>query len=116
MLAGIIFKKEPFFRGSDNDDQLEKIVRVLGTDDLNAYLARYNITLDPVLSDIIDEHTKKEWHRFINEDNQSLVTEEAIDLIDKMIVMDHSERISVTEALLHPYFDEVRDMINEEIM
>lgn len=30
MLAGIIFKKEPFFYGHDNYDQLVKIARVLG--------------------------------------------------------------------------------------
>lgn len=30
MLAAIIFKKEPFFFGHDNYDQLVKIARVLG--------------------------------------------------------------------------------------
>jgi len=34
LLAGIIFKKEPFFRGYDNYDQLLKITKVLGTEDL----------------------------------------------------------------------------------
>ena len=28
-----LFKRENFFRGRDNDDQLLKIVKVLGTDD-----------------------------------------------------------------------------------
>jgi casein kinase II subunit alpha len=31
MFAGMIFKKEPFFQGRDNYDQLVKIARVLGT-------------------------------------------------------------------------------------
>lgn len=34
MLAAMIFKKEPFFHGHDNYDQLVKIARVLGTEDL----------------------------------------------------------------------------------
>lgn len=34
MLAGIIFMREPFFRGRDNDDQLVRIVKVLGSEDL----------------------------------------------------------------------------------
>jgi hypothetical protein len=42
-----IFKKEPFFHGHDNYDQLIKIAKVLGTDDLYAYLAKYHIDLDP---------------------------------------------------------------------
>ena len=39
--------KEPFFQGSDNYDQLEKIQRVLGTDELFNYLEKYNIDLNP---------------------------------------------------------------------
>lgn len=38
MFAGAIFRKEPFFKGTDNFDQLVKIVRVLGKHDLDAYL------------------------------------------------------------------------------
>lgn len=34
MLAAIIFKKEPFFHGHNNYDQLVKIAKVLGTLDL----------------------------------------------------------------------------------
>ena len=34
MFAGMIFKKEPFFQGKDNYDQLVKIAKVMGTDDL----------------------------------------------------------------------------------
>ena len=45
MLAGIIFKKEIFFHGIDNQDQLVKIVRVLGTNDFFIYLKKYGISL-----------------------------------------------------------------------
>lgn len=31
MLAGMVFQREPFFKGSDNYDQLIKIARVVGT-------------------------------------------------------------------------------------
>lgn len=37
MLAGMVFAKEPFFRGLDNRDQLVKIAKVLGTSTINAY-------------------------------------------------------------------------------
>ena len=32
MMAGMIFGKEPFFKGADNYDQLDQIARVLGTE------------------------------------------------------------------------------------
>merc|ERR1719203_1629200 len=47
MLAGMVFQKEPFFRGQDNNDQLVKIARVLGTDLLFAYLDKHNLELNP---------------------------------------------------------------------
>jgi casein kinase II subunit alpha len=37
MFASLVFKREPFFHGHDNYDQLVKIARVLGTDSLFAY-------------------------------------------------------------------------------
>jgi casein kinase II subunit alpha len=46
MVAGMIFRKEPFFHGHDNYDQLVKIAKVLGTDDLFAYLRKYDLELD----------------------------------------------------------------------
>jgi casein kinase II subunit alpha len=49
VLAGMIFKKEPFFVGTDNQDQLVKIAKVLGTDDLFKYISKYNIVLDDSL-------------------------------------------------------------------
>ena len=52
-MAGLIFKKEPFFFGHDNIDQLVKIVRVLGTKDLYVYLDKYNARLNPELDFII---------------------------------------------------------------
>merc|ERR1712000_740572 len=38
MFASMIFRKEPFFHGNSNSDQLVKIAKVLGTDDLFDYL------------------------------------------------------------------------------
>lgn len=41
-----IFKKEPFFMGDSNRDQLVKIAQVLGTDSLYKYLKKYHLKLD----------------------------------------------------------------------
>ena len=48
-----IFRKEPFFHGHDNYDQLVKIAKVLGTDELYAYLDKYDIELDSAYEDIL---------------------------------------------------------------
>ncbi|KAL0664978.1 hypothetical protein Bca4012_101816 [Brassica carinata] len=49
MFAGMIFRKEPFFYGHDNQDQLVKIAKIPGTDELNAYLNKYQLELDAQL-------------------------------------------------------------------
>jgi len=47
MLATMIFRKEPFFHGQGNYDQLIRIAKVLGTEKLFQYLDKYQIELDP---------------------------------------------------------------------
>ncbi|XP_026190771.1 casein kinase II subunit alpha-2 [Cyclospora cayetanensis] len=111
MLAGIIFKKEPFFYGHDNYDQLVKIAKVLGTDGLYAYLEKYDLELEKNFAQLVGKHTKKHWGRFITPENQHLATPEAVDLIDQMLVYDHQMRILPRDAMLHPYF---RPVVEEE--
>ena len=48
-----IFRKEPFFHGHDNYDQLVKIAKVLGTDDLFSYLDKYSLELSPQYDGIL---------------------------------------------------------------
>jgi len=109
MLAGMVFRKEPFFHGHDNYDQLVKIARVLGTDGLFAYLDKYNLELDPHFDDILGRHSRKAWSKFVNGENQHLINSEVVDLIDRMLVYDHAQRILPKEAMTHPYFRAVRE-------
>lgn len=88
MLASMIFRKEPFFHGHDNYDQVRKstsatwvlfvyyklhriticfcllklvrIAKVLGTEELYEYLDKYQIELDPRFNDILGR-----WFVFI---------------------------------------------------
>jgi len=108
MFAGMIFKKEPFFHGSDNYDQLIKISKVLGTDDLFDYLEKYDLELDPNVESMMSSHTKKPWHRFITPDNQHLVSEDAMKFLDGLLKYDHQERLTAQEAMAHPYFAPIR--------
>jgi casein kinase II subunit alpha len=108
MLAGIVFRREPFFHGHDNYDQLVKIARVLGTDALFAYLDKYSLELDPHFDDILGRHSRKAWSKYVSQDNHHLANPDAIDLIDKLLVYDHAARILPKEAMAvqggHAYF------------
>ncbi|KAE8671462.1 Casein kinase II subunit alpha [Hibiscus syriacus] len=100
MFAGMIFRKETFFYGHDNYDQLVKIAKVLGTDGLNAYLNKYHIELDPHLAALVGRHSRKPWTKFINAENQHLALPEAIDFVDKLLRYDHQERPTAKEAMV----------------
>ena len=114
MFAGMIFKKEPFFQGKDNYDQLVKIAKVLGTDDLYKYIEKYELTLDNHYTGILGNYPKKPWTKFINEENKHLCSNEALDLLSKMLIYDRAQRITPKEAMMHPYFKEVREKIEKD--
>jgi casein kinase II subunit alpha len=52
-------------------------------------------------------HSKKQWKKLRTAQNEEYVTNEAIDLISKMLLIDHSKRITAREAMSHPYFAEL---------
>eukprot|EP00002_Diphylleia_rotans_P038114 TRINITY_DN8619_c0_g1_i1.p1 TRINITY_DN8619_c0_g1~~TRINITY_DN8619_c0_g1_i1.p1 ORF type:complete len:330 (+),score=73.20 TRINITY_DN8619_c0_g1_i1:229-1218(+) len=104
MLAGMIFKKEPFFHGHDNYDQLVKITKVLGTDDLNAYLQKYQLELHPNYDGLITKAQRRPWTKFANAENQALISPEALDFLDKILRYDPQERLTAKESMAHPYF------------
>jgi casein kinase II subunit alpha len=127
MFASMIFRKEPFFHGNSNSDQLVKIAKVLGTDDLFEYLDRYDIELDAQYDDILSRFPKKPWQSFVNADNQRFVSEHALDFLDKLLRYDHQvcwvnvtnmyvrkindawqDRLTAQEAMNHEYFAPVR--------
>ncbi|KJE96550.1 casein kinase subunit II [Capsaspora owczarzaki ATCC 30864] len=107
MFASMIFRKEPFFHGHDNYDQLIKIAKVLGTDELFAYLDKYNINLGAHYDNILGRYPRKSWDKFVTADNKRFITPEALDLLDKLLRYDHAQRITAPEALQHPYFHPV---------
>lgn len=109
-MAGIIFKKTPFFRGRDDMDMITKIASVLGMNGLKAYLAKYGLPTPPVVSQAIARGKPRPWKCFITNENKYLATDQALDLIDKCIRYDHQERITADEALKHPFFDHVRNL------
>jgi casein kinase II subunit alpha len=84
MVAGMVFRREPFFHGHDNYDQLVKIARVLGTDELFSYLNKYDLELDAHFDQILTRVPRRGWAKFITPECQHLATPEALDFIDKV--------------------------------
>lgn len=107
-IAAIIFKKDPFFYGHDNEDQLLKIMQVLGSEAVVDYVNKLKLPIQNIPEDFLaKEIPRKPWSSFISS-NTLLATPDAIDLVDKLLVIDHTKRLTAQQALDHPFFNTVR--------
>ena len=126
MLAEMVFLKIHFFESTIDRpddlgltkkeakalefmDHLDAIARVRGTLELRQYADKFK---DSMLLDIlrgVGEHKKVALGSFINDENEHLVDNDVLDLLDKMLVYDHTKRITAKDALQHKYFDDVRE-------
>jgi len=125
MMAEMVFQRIHFFESQierDDDvglskkqmkalefmDQLDAIARIRGTLELKQYADKFkeNMILDILQG--VGDYKKVPLGSFINDENEHLVDDLAIDLLDKMLVFDHTKRITAKEALQHKYFDDIR--------
>ncbi|KAL6309380.1 kinase-like protein [Sparassis latifolia] len=108
ILAAMIFRREHFFRGRDNEDQLLKILKVLGSANFEQYLNTYALYMQAENDDLLSSYSKQPWTRFVTADNRALVSHDSLDLLDRLLRYDHQERLTAAEAQSHAYFNIVR--------
>jgi casein kinase II subunit alpha len=73
---------------------------VLGTEEFEEYLSRYEIRLKDSYQNSRKKYYKKiSFEDLIPEGNEESVTEEALDLLSQMLKYDHDKRITPREAL-----------------
>lgn len=103
--AGCVYAElllgHPLFPGESGVDQLVEIIKVLGTpsrqeiQDMNPNYTEFQFPQ-------IKAHN---WTKVF----RNSVPEDAINLLERMLKYKPHERIHPLEALLHPFFDELRD-------
>ena len=126
ILVGLLFHREPYFRGRDNVDQLGKIVSVLGTDDLWAFIQKYEVQLSNDVQRELSRYSTGQYRQ-----RQSWLTmatttvrgvanrypapsQDALALLDHLLVYDHEDRWTAQQAMQHTYFDIVRERVQAE--
>lgn len=114
MFAGIIFMKNPLFKGRDNYDQLVKIAAIMGTEKLEAYLRKYRLKLDRRFNDTLGRREKKSWNTFVTSENKRFCTDLSIDWLDNLLRYDPNERMTAKEAMKHPFLAGVPKSIGAE--
>ncbi|XP_047337750.1 mitogen-activated protein kinase homolog NTF6-like [Impatiens glandulifera] len=102
-----ILNREPLFPGKDYVQQLVLIIQLLGSPE------------EEDLGFLRSENAKKyvkqlpKFPKWTFAEKFPDLSPEAMDLVDKMLVFDPSKRITVEEALNHPYLSSLHE-INEE--
>eukprot|EP01084_Bolivina_argentea_P267372 453833_1 len=94
----------PLFTGSSEKDQLDRIIRHLGTPDESTY---------PILRELPHYPTSLGHYR-VPESLSYLVPTldpKGVDLISKMLVYDPQKRISAKDAMDHEYFNDLTETI-----
>jgi casein kinase II subunit alpha len=113
MLAGLVFCQEPFIHGADNMDQLSKLSAILGSSSLLEFVDKYKVELHEEHVRAIGSRPKLLLRTFRREDNLHLCDDHAIDLLSKMLTVDHEHRPTARECVQHPFFDAVRSFVGD---
>lgn len=107
VLLSALLLKFPFFKGFDEADQLEKIVKVIGSKEYSDYLIKYSI--HPPKGSSLALLPRKPWESFVTPIVRTRFSSETIamvlDLAGKLLVCDHQKRLSAAEVMKHPLFD-----------
>ena len=117
IMAGILFGRHPFFHGRDNVDQLCRIVTVTGTDELYRYTTKYAISIPDDIQHKLNSNSRslqashRGWEALAagsgsgsGGGGRGLRSGVALDLLSRLLLIDHQQRATVDEALAHLYF------------
>lgn len=113
-IFGEMIARKPIFPGQDYIDQLHLIMNTIGTleDDELGFLT------NPRARKFMNSERKKRGNTIskpLEKIFKNSIHVEALDLIKKMLVIDPNKRISVDDALSHPYFASIRTVEDETV-
>jgi casein kinase II subunit alpha len=113
-----------------------QIVSILGKEHLLKYCDKYGIQLSLEIQRVVQKYTlktnptglRRSWltllgsspiHPFrpkkSNDPPCPVPSRDGLNLLDKLLVYDHGERLTAKEAMMHPFFDSVRDKVTIEV-
>lgn len=98
-ILGELFKRKPLFFGTTEIQQLELISRICGSPTPAAWPDVIHLPLFHTVK------PKKQYRRRLKEEYSSL-PKDALDLLDQMLLLDPSKRITATDALKHPFLED----------
>jgi serine/threonine protein kinase len=101
-----MFRKTHLILGKDLDEQLSKTLKICGSFPLIKFVQKEKFKITPKIQLHLNQYKKTDfqWEALVDPSNSHLVDTDGLDLMKKMLHVNPNERISITEALDHPFF------------
>eukprot|EP00186_Timspurckia_oligopyrenoides_P004545 CAMPEP_0182445082 /NCGR_PEP_ID=MMETSP1172-20130603/3330_1 /TAXON_ID=708627 /ORGANISM="Timspurckia oligopyrenoides, Strain CCMP3278" /LENGTH=314 /DNA_ID=CAMNT_0024640785 /DNA_START=257 /DNA_END=1201 /DNA_ORIENTATION=+ len=93
------------FCGESEIEQLLAIFKIIGTPNQDTW---------PRVQDLRDWHTFPQWRPQPLIQVLPAIGESGADLMQKMLTLDPTKRVSAIQALKHPFFDDIRDLYSSD--
>jgi len=106
LFGAILFQIDYLFKGDSNLDQLVKITKQFGYEEIEKFLEKYkgDCFVPAKIKNKMKGYTRKSWDEYINDKNKYLINDDALDLLNKFLEIDYQKRITAKDALNHCYF------------
>lgn len=105
VFGSLIFRKYPLLFFRQPQDLLDIIVEVFGFERLFKFLNKYSVSISDAKKKKYFGVSGAGFQYFVSKNNADNLNQDALDLLDKMLVIDPQDRITAREALSHPFFD-----------
>jgi casein kinase II subunit alpha len=102
--AFILFGKSIIGCGDDDKDQLQNVADLVGGEAIVKYAESLGVKLESHCIDDLMLRGRKGLRQRL--EKLRSVPEDAVDLLEKMLTVDHRKRINAMEALKHPFLSE----------
>ncbi|KAG5469415.1 hypothetical protein LSCM1_02634 [Leishmania martiniquensis] len=108
-ILGELLGSRPLFQGKDRVNQLDKIIEVIGTPS--------DADISSVGSSAAQKYLKKKGHRPQPDWRQRYpkASNEALDLLRQMLVFNPKRRITVLQAMRHPFLEQLHDDADDNV-
>lgn len=107
VFAGLLFRRDPFFEGDSNEDQLVLLLELFGTDAAVSYVKKYGGRIPSAVSAQFDRLPSKplKWSEYVRQSQWGPWCDGvAMDLLSNMLQFDHQHRLTAEECMRHPFF------------
>ena len=104
----MMFKKIVMECGDNDPDQLLKVADLVGGAGIIDYAKSLHVELDDETLSNLSRRKGTGWGPYIAKYGKGNCPPEAIDLLNKMMEIDHRDRITAKDALKHPFFKQLK--------